>query len=105
MRYLSRICLNFLFFALRFCYRKVEIVTTCSRLKRALVVLVLVVKNDWYLGINLYVLIIVFFLLRRGSVLMAKMETTGMTRRTKEEIEIHEELMLFNNGDTTRSKF
>ena len=46
--------------------------------------------------------IIVFFLLRRGSVLTAKMEITGMTRRTKEEIEIHEELMLFNNGDTTR---
>jgi len=35
-----------------------------------------------------------FFFLSRGNGLTAR-----MTRRTKEEIEIHEELVLFNNGD------
>ena len=44
-------------------------------------------------------LCIVFFL-RRGNGLTAKMEIIGMTRQTKEEIEIHEEFKwLFNSGD------
>ena len=44
-------------------------------------------------------LFIVFFL-RRGNGLTAKMELIGATRRTKEEIEIHEKFKwLFNIGD------
>ena len=39
------------------------------------------------------------FFLKRGNGLTAKMQFTGMTRRTKEKIEIHEELWLFNIGD------
>jgi len=39
----------------------------------------------------------IFFLLRRGNGLTAKIEFMGMTRRTKEEIEIHEELMLIQH--------
>ena len=36
----------------------------------------------------------VVFLLRRGNGPTAKMQFIGMTRRTKEEIEIHEQSMV-----------
>jgi len=99
-RYLSWICLIFPVFCVAFWYRKVETVTTCSGSNELWSLFALVVIKTWILEltyVSLYY--IVLFFLRRGSVVKAKMEIIRMNRRAKEEIEIHEELILFNNGN------
>ena len=85
------------------CYQKIdETVTTCNGFKRAFRSLA-----PQYLSIleihlsreKVYYLFI-FFFLRRGNGLMAKMEFIGMTRRKKEEIRIHKEFKSSNGYST-----
>ena len=52
---------------------------------------------------KLMFLFLVLFL-RRGNGLTAKMESIGVTRRTKEDIEIHEELMAIQHWRWQRDK-
>ena len=44
-------------------------------------------------------ILVILLFLRKGNGLAAKMEVIGLTRRTKEEIEIHEVLFVIQQRD------
>ena len=84
-------------FSLRVAPGRLKAVATCSWFIRALVAALVYLGNTFVLRKAYFSLTVLSSFLRRGNALMVKMEFTGMTRRTKEELEVHEELMVIQH--------